>query len=172
MKFRFILIIFCLFSFANAQKSFAVVYEADFKLVYKNLKNSNNSQEEAFALLMNDKESYFKSMNKYIGDSLRFEKKLNENSDLDQQFKYYTSFPENIGVTSGKIYVTTPISEKNFNYEEPNDFNWKLHNEFKKIDKYKCQKATLKKYGRLWTAYFTPEILCCSPKIVQLFRRI
>lgn len=31
-------------------------------------------------------------------------------------------------------------------------------NEFKKIDKYNCQKATTKKYGRTWYAYFTEDI--------------
>ncbi len=33
-------------------------------------------QEAAFALLINGKESYVKSMNKYIGDSFKLEKKL------------------------------------------------------------------------------------------------
>ncbi|WP_124640090.1 MULTISPECIES: GLPGLI family protein [Amniculibacterium] len=155
------LLFFTLFSFASmvyAQKSFKVVYEADYRLVYKDLKNTDFQQEEAFALLMNERESYFKSMNKYIGDSLKFEKKITDVSDISLHMKYDTSFPENIGITSGKIYVTIPISDKNFKYEEQNDFNWKLHNEFKKIDKYTCQKATIKKYGRVWIAYFTAAI--------------
>jgi GLPGLI family protein len=35
---------------------------------------------------------------------------------------------------------------------------WQLVNEYKKIGKYKCQKAVTKRYGRTWIAYFTKEI--------------
>ncbi len=35
---------------------------------------------------------------------------------------------------------------------------WKLHDEFKKIDKYKCQKATAPFRGREYTVWFTTEI--------------
>lgn len=142
-----------------SQTSFNVVYEADYKLQFKD-QNTQNAivQEAAFALLINEKESYFKNMNKYVGDSLRYEKKLTENSDINQHFKYSTFFRENIGTTGGKIYVTAPIANKNFKYEETNDIDWKLVNEYKKIGNYKCQKAITKKYGRTWIAYFTKDI--------------
>lgn len=142
-----------------SQASFNVIYEADYKLQYKD-QNIQNAivQEDAFALLINEKESYFKNMNKYVGDSLRYEKKLNDNSNVNDHFKYYTFFRENIGVTNGKIYVTAPISNKNFKYEETNDINWNLVNEYKTIGKYKTQKATTKKYGRTWIAWFTKDI--------------
>ncbi|WBX98215.1 GLPGLI family protein [Chryseobacterium gambrini] len=139
-----------------SQISFNVVYEADYKLQYRLLNTPDAKIEEAaFALLINEKESYFKNMNKYIGDSLRFEKKLDDNKSNG---KYFTFFRENIGTTDGKIYVTAPISNKNFRYEETNDIVWKLENEKKKIGRYTCQKATTKKYGRTWTAWFAKEI--------------
>ncbi|WP_449397787.1 GLPGLI family protein [Chryseobacterium wanjuense] len=139
-----------------SQTSFNVVYEADYKLQYKMLNIQNAIiQDAAFALLINEKESYFKNMNKYIGDSLRYEKKLDDNSSNG---KYFTPFLENIGTTDGKIYVTVPISYKNFRYEETNDITWNLINEYKTIGKYKTQKATTKKYGRTWIAWFAKDI--------------
>ncbi|MGH1520021.1 GLPGLI family protein [Chryseobacterium sp. JK1] len=142
-----------------SQTSFNVVYEADYKLQCKMLNIQDAKLEEAaFALLINEKESYFKNMNKYVGDSLRYEKKLNDNSEINDHFKYYTFFRENIGTTNGKIYVTAPIADKNFKYEETNDIEWKLINEYKTIGKYKVQKATTKKYGRNWIAWFAKDI--------------
>lgn len=159
MKYRIFTILILIFSLFKSQKSFDVIYEADYKLTYKDQNTPNAyAQEAAFALLINNKESYYKNMNKYVSDSLKFEKKLSENTDFNAHLKYFTPFNENIGVTSGKIYVTLTIADKDFKYEEQNDFKWKLHNEFKKIDKFKCQKATITNYGRLWTAYFTNEI--------------
>ncbi|WP_375180722.1 hypothetical protein [Chryseobacterium sp.] len=72
-----------------SQTSFSVVYEADYKLQYKLLNSPNAKVEEAaFALLINEKESYFKNMNKYVGDSLRFEKKLDENKSNGKYFTF------------------------------------------------------------------------------------
>ncbi|WP_048512407.1 GLPGLI family protein [Chryseobacterium sp. FH2] len=155
-----ILILFILLSVKLiSQTSFNVIYEADYKLQYKMLNIPNAIiQETTFALLINEKESYFKNMNKYVGDSLRYEKKLDDNSSIHEHFKYSTFFRENIGTTDGKIYVTAPISNKNFKYEETNGIDWKLVNEHKKIGNYNCQKAVTKKYGRTWIAYFTKDI--------------
>ncbi|BFO68282.1 hypothetical protein [Chryseobacterium sp. KCF3-3] len=115
-------------------------------MVYKNQTKNAIIQEAAFALLMNEKESYYKNMNQYVGDSLRFEKKFHENSPIEEQMKYTSDFPENIGITTGKIYVTFKTSNEYFKYEETNTINWQLINEFKTIGKYKCQKAITKKY--------------------------
>lgn len=152
--------IILIFSLINikAQIGFDVVYEADYKLVYKSLKVNPVTQEDSFALLINEKESYFKNMKKYIEDSLKYAKKINDKTDFRVGMKYATDFPEYIGTTAGKIYVTVPISNKAFKYEEINNLNWKLSNEFKTVGKYKCQKATTQKYGRSWVAWFTEEI--------------
>ena len=72
--------------------------------------------------------------------------------------KYFTDFPETIGMTTAKIYVSLPVYNKNFRYEEFNNINWQLLNEFRTIGKYKCQKATAKKYGRIWIAWFSKDI--------------
>ncbi|GAA5085626.1 hypothetical protein GCM10023210_06650 [Chryseobacterium ginsengisoli] len=158
MKIFFILIFVFLTIIIKAQIGFDVVYEADYKLTYKDQITNATTQEDAFALLMNTKESYYKNMKKYIMDSLKLEKKVSEKSDLGIGMKYSTDFPEYIGTTIGKIYITTPISNKIFKYEEINNINWDLSNEFKIIGKYKCQKAMTKKYGRTWIAWFTEEI--------------
>lgn len=159
MKYNFLFCLILLSGLFKSQKFFNVEYEADYKLTFKDQNTTNATVQEAtFALLMNNGESYFKNLNKYVSDSLKLEKKLNDQSNYNDFLKYYTPFEEYIGITSGKIYVTVPISSKGFRYEETNNFDWKLLNEYKKIGKYNCQKAIVKKYGRTWIAYFTNEI--------------
>ena len=161
---KIIISIFILFiSFIKAQKSFQTEYEARYTLDYKNMNTSNSkSQKTTFILLMNNKESYFKSMNVYVEDSLKYYKKLKETGDAVKDFQTFSKFsceyPENIGTTNGKIYVTTPISRAFVNYEETNNIVWKLTNEFKTIGGIRCQKAITTKYGRNWIAYFNPDI--------------
>lgn len=164
MKKRILFLLFPLYIFmGKAQKSFSMEYVAAYTLEYKNI-NAPNAKSEltTFILLMNDKESYFKSMNVYVGDSLKYYKKLKETGDTYTDLKtfsnYMSEYPENIGVTSGKIYVTTPVTTANVSYEEPNNIEWKLINEFKIIGNAKCQKAITTKYGRNWIAYFNPRI--------------
>lgn len=157
----FLTLLFPLLIFS--QKSFSVEYEADYKLSYK-IKNTPNApqSEAAFALLINKTSSYFKNMNKYIGDSLIAEKKLKESGntvkDLGTFGKYGTQFPEGIGTTDAKIYFSTEIEGKALGYEEPNNISWKILNEYKTILGYKCRKAVTQKYGRKWIAYFSTDI--------------
>lgn len=158
MKIYYTLILVFFTIIIKSQIGFQVVYEADYKLSYKDQTVNAITQEDAFALLMNEKESYYKNMKKYVEDSLKYEKKVNDNTDFRIGLKYATNFPEYIGTTSGKIYVTMPISNKSFKYEEPNNIKWKLFSEYKTIGKYKCQKAVAEKYGRNWIAWFTEEI--------------
>ncbi|MCJ7932183.1 MAG: GLPGLI family protein [Chryseobacterium sp.] len=158
MKLYYILVLFFFVTLLKAQIGFDVAYEADYKLTYKDQTINAVIQEDAFALLMNEKESYYKNMKKYIEDSLKLEKKLTDKSDFRLGMKYATDFSEYIGTTSGKLYITVPVSNKAFKYEEVNNINWKLSNECKTIGKYKCQKAICQKYGRTWIAWFTEEI--------------
>ncbi len=158
MKLYYTLILVFFVALIKAQIGFDVVYEADYKLTYKDQTVNAVTQEDAFALLINEKESYYKNMKKYIEDSLKFEKKLNDKSDFRLGMKYATDFSEYIGTTSGKLYVTVPVSNKAFKYEEVNNIDWWLSNESKNIGKYKCQKAVCKRYGRTWIAWFTKEI--------------
>lgn len=146
-----------------AQKSFSSEYEARYTLDYKiSNQKSAKSQLTTFILLMNEKESYFKSMNVYVEDSLRYYKKIKESGnplkDLNTFSKFYAEYPENIGTTLGKLYITTPVTTANVSYEESNIIQWKLVNEYKTIGKDRCQKATTTKYGRNWIAYFNPII--------------
>lgn len=139
-----------------SQKKFDVVYEADYKLNYKLSNSSNYKKETTFALLINPSSSFFKNMNKYIADSIEVEK---IRIPLEQSMKYVTDFPETIGTTSAKVYVTTVINIFDYySYSEPNNINWKIKNEFKNILGFKCQKAETIKYGRTWTAWFTTDI--------------
>ena len=142
-------------AFVFSQKKFNVVYEADYKLKYKISKAGNYKKETTFALLINENSSFFKNMNMYIADSLEVEK---VNVSPEEGMKYVTDFRETIGTTSAKIYVTTDINYVPYSYEELNNLNWKIKNEFKTVLGFKCQKAETVKYGRTWTAWFTTDI--------------
>ncbi|MEC3875017.1 GLPGLI family protein [Chryseobacterium salviniae] len=164
MNKKILFLVFNLLIFSiKAQKSFSSEYEAGYTLDYKksNLPNAK-SELTTFILMMNKKESYFKSMNVYVADSLKYYKKIKETGNAVLDFKTFSRFsaeyPENIGITIGKIYVTTPITQAYVSYEEPNNIEWTLINEFKKIGNANCQKAITKKYGRNWIAYFNPNI--------------
>ncbi|BEV05678.1 GLPGLI family protein [Chryseobacterium gambrini] len=146
-----LLIVIAVFS----QKKFDVVYEANYKLNYKLSNASNSKKETTFALLINENSSFFKDLHRYISDSLIVEKKLNT---LDEAMKYNTDFRGYIGTTSAKLYVTDEINYSYFGYEEPNNINWKIRNEFKTVAGYKCQRAEVTKYGRTWIAWFTTDI--------------
>lgn len=162
MKYYLIIMIF-LFTKVSSQIKFNVEYEADYELNYKDYNTSNAvTNKTTFALLLNKNESYFKNMNKYIKDSLVYEKSIilsgNAYKDMKMTGKYYTEFPETIGITSSKIYVSLVAFDSYFKYEEDNNINWQLQNDFKTIGKYKVQKATAKKYGRMWIAWFAKDI--------------
>ncbi|MGG7549252.1 GLPGLI family protein [Chryseobacterium arthrosphaerae] len=138
-----------------SQKKFDVVYEAGYKLDYKLSNGSNYRKETTFALLINENASFFKDLHRYISDSLMVEKKLNT---IEEAMKYNTDFRGYIGTTSAKLYVTDEINYTYFGYEEPNNINWKIKNEFKTVAGYKCQKAETTKYGRTWIAWFASDI--------------
>ncbi|MCJ7932181.1 MAG: GLPGLI family protein [Chryseobacterium sp.] len=138
-----------------SQKKFDVMYEADYILNYKMSNASHYKKETTFALLINEKSSFFKDLHRYISDSLMVEKKLNS---LEEAMKYNTDFRGYIGTTAAKFYVTDEINYSYFEYEERNDINWKIKNEFKTVAGYTCQKAETTKYGRTWIAWFAPEI--------------
>lgn len=164
MKKRILLSLFTLLIlYVKAQKSFSSEYEAGYTLDYKmmNIPNAKSAR-TTFILMINNKESYFKSTNVYVGDSLKYYKKLKETGDTFTDYKtfsnYMSEYPENIGTTAGKIYVTTPVTTANVSYEEPNNIEWKLINEFKIFGNDKCQKAVATKYGRKWIAFFNPNI--------------
>lgn len=146
-----------------SQIKFDVEYEADYELTYKDMNTPDAIvAKTTFALLLNKNQSYFKSLNKYILDSLVYQKKIifsdNAYQNMKATEKYYSDFPENIGMTSSRIYVSMPVYNKNFRYEEDNNISWSLLKEFKTIGKYKCQKAVAKKYGRTWIAWFAKDI--------------
>ncbi|WP_185097134.1 GLPGLI family protein [Chryseobacterium sp. IHB B 17019] len=161
MKYYLVIMIF-LFTKVSSQIKFNVEYEADYELNYKDFTTDVAKSKTTFALLLNQNESYFKNMNKYIKDSLINEKQIilsgNAYNDMKMTGKYYSNFPETIGITSSKVYVSLAVYNKNFRYEEDNNISWQLQNDFKTIGKYKVQKAIAKKYGRTWVAWFAKDI--------------
>lgn len=157
-----ILNFFCFSSIVIAQTGFNVEFEADYKLDYRDDKKNPQRNVAAFALLINNSSSYFKNINKYISDSLIYEKKLKSTgdklNDANRMMQYLTDFNENIGVAGNQIFVSLPIENKVYEYREKNNIKWEIQKDTKNVNGYACQKAVTIKYGRKWIAYFTKEI--------------
>ena len=73
-------------------QGFNVLYEADYKMVYKDQKENQTSQEDTFALLINTKASYYQNMKKYVEDSLKYEKRIHEKTDFREGLRFITDF--------------------------------------------------------------------------------
>jgi len=89
--------------------------------------------------------------------------KTNENGGLNIRFKS----SDEVGTLFYRNYITKETSFRTakstlfeaFTVEDTwVKINWKIKNKFKKIGKYKCQKAVGEFRGRTYTAWFTEEI--------------
>lgn len=67
-------------------------------------------------------------------------------------YKIYKSYPSMKETYHDRISMTL------FGYEDDIKFNWKMGNEKKKIGAYNTQNATVEYGGRIWTAWFSPDL--------------
>lgn len=58
---------------------------------------------------------------------------------------------------NGTYQVVGQYIDHKIGYKEPLEIQWQIENETKVIDNQVCYKATAKKYGRNWIAYFSKE---------------
>lgn len=69
-------------------------------------------------------------------------------------FRIYKNYPE-----KGKLTFTDKFTSMDYKYTEPLEkIEWRTEKETKEILGYKCQKATAKFRGRMWTAWYTSAI--------------
>lgn len=85
---------------------------------------------------------------------------------------YEGYIPENTNLNSSVIYnidkiiyfknstyteLLYPVMDFKLGYLEKYDMKWKIAPKYKIINGSNCQMATTEKYGRIWTAYFSPD---------------
>lgn len=121
---------------------YTAIYSADM-----NMGKDNQQKKLDYALAFNTTESYFASPAFYNYDAGH----VTELQDID----LYT--PERHISINGKYDVFAEFGETKVRYQETPNLDWKLDNETKIINGKTCQKATAKKYGRNWTAYFSKD---------------
>lgn len=123
---------------------------------------------EKMELLFNDSISIFQSVSKGIRDSLTFEgKKVNHNYEVrnDRKFQlprmkiYYS-----INRVGNSFWILDTyrfgglISDNYQLYEENLTFDWKLTDKTDSLFGYLVQQATVTFGGRIWEAWYTPDI--------------
>lgn len=141
---------------------FEVFYKLNFQ--HDSL-NPDKIEEELMLLIAGENISVFSSYNRYKLDSLNIHRNAVTTNKLRNDifsvlpppsrfhFFIYKNFPQ------GKITTTGYIMPDLFKYSEPLLGNrWNLTNEKKILSGYSAYKATIHFGGRLWVAWFTPEI--------------
>lgn len=161
MKKIFVIILF-IFSISFAQQSLDLEYQAQYKLVFKDNKKSEETRVNNFILLFNSKESFFKNTSLYVKDSLVKSGKLKKTGDIQKDYatfeKYVPDLPFIIYRKSNLIQFSNEIPfGGEFKYQETVTFKWIITKETKVINGVKCIKATTSKWGRNWIAYYSPK---------------
>lgn len=135
-----------------------------YKLKYQPDSLDQNKYEEIFQLSVNEGKSIFTDVFNKKADSMEVDIR-------EYQQKYKPSVYSFKGVPKAKFtyYIIKDlinksldyydkIGAKHFVYTESNDLQWELHPEVRIIENYHCQKASIKKYGRNFIAWFTKEV--------------
>lgn len=161
-----ILITYFIFSTTSfCQQKLDVQYEARYELNFKEHKNQKPEYlKNTFILLMNNRESFFKNMSVYVKDSLVKSGKIRETGDIQKDYpvfgKYVPNFPYTIYKKENQVTFANSIPfSGEFRYNETVNFEWKITKETKTINGVLCTKATTKKWGRNWIAYYSPKHL-------------
>lgn len=144
------------------------VLEAEFSylLKAKTDKTTSHISEEVFLLQVLQDKSFFVSENLVKADSLRkndIMKAINA-TPKGEPIHIVASSRPNV-----KFYYTITQSNQNveyleridanlYSYQEPVIKDWQLSEDAKIVNTLHCKKATLQYKGRIWTAWYAPEI--------------
>ena len=143
MKILSVLLLLPIFIFSQKiPVLYVAIYSADM-----NLGKGNKQLDEDFALAFNTTQSYFGSAIFYNYDA----------GQVSQLQGIDIVNPERYISTNGKYDVFAGFLETKIRYQETPNFNWQISKETKTINGKTCHKATTKKYGRNWTAYFSQD---------------
>ncbi|RZK38391.1 MAG: GLPGLI family protein [Pedobacter sp.] len=144
-------------------KMIGYTHSAQYKKSYKLDSLQKDYLNENFILLFNQDQSAFRSVSRFLLDSV---KRTDEYNRLEQRDRIAVSmeYPSNneeliyTNLDAKKITVTTfaavhPAVDPS--YEEWPLLKWTILDEYKTINNFDCRKAELDLYGRKWTAWFS-----------------
>lgn len=162
MKNTILLFLYFIPSISFSQQKMDVIGEARYKMVYNDTRKSINPlNEQAFVLLFNKTESHLKNVSVHVKDSLVEKGEIRETGDIQIDFpvfgKYVPALPFTIHRKNNEINFTNYITPNDCSYIEEISFQWKITKETKTINGFECIKATTTKWGRDWTAYYSPN---------------
>lgn len=130
-----------------------VVYAITYDTYYKPFANNEVFDEFTRTFVLGD-HSVYQSLNSMRRDSITSKANF-KYADADKHFSY---FNHHIKTNKDSLTYTETIGNQEFYYKEKNISNWKILDEWAKIDKYTCQKATIDYAGRTWIAWFDRNI--------------
>lgn len=143
----------------SAQQTYTFDKEFVYKLSFNpDTTNRERVKTEYMELLVNDSVSLFRSKIQARADSVNKQSYLNGSNRFNTggQFKYYLlKTPDNITYLE---YLHGFRNELIRYSESPAIQNWQILPEVSNIMGLECQAAELNYGGRLWKAYFAPEI--------------
>ncbi|MBC7655425.1 MAG: GLPGLI family protein [Oligoflexus sp.] len=121
--------------------------------------NFSNIQEESFILILSEKHSLFKSLDKEIVDSIM---KSNYNKTgimMPVTDKKFTNEKILFDFSSNEMVTTTLKTVGNFKTKRTfPEINWDIKNISRKIMGFDCQQAICEYHGRKFSVWFTNEI--------------
>lgn len=168
-----LLILMLMFSF------FGKVFSQTERYIYQTEVNPDtinlvNMKVENTFLDIKGNQSLFVSESKLLRDSLTTVLRQQGITETKKSKKNKSEFPKlpngkSIQPTFFDYFITKNMEDKSVNfvesigskqvyYQEDRKMNWEISTEVSDFNNYKVQKATMSFAGRIWTAWFAPEI--------------
>lgn len=147
------------FNIYGQQKEFTPDYLAIYNFRFRVDSLSNNYAEDNMALYISDKISIVQNLNSQKIDSVIYRNNANPINRIDFSTIKKTKFKFTIIKTPETSIFYEKLGNSFVGYKDNPNFDWKLVNEFRMINDYQCQKATLNFRGRNYIAWFTTEFL-------------
>lgn len=162
----FIFFIFFLYTIFNAQTEKKEQLIGDFTYLLKGKiykSTPNYTYEELFSLQVLNDRALFISEQAIKYDSIfesEFKKSFRSGGNIDLRGKSFpkTKFPYTIVQTNSDIRYFEKVGMALLSYKEPTINNWRLIDESKIINSFKCKKAEVTYKGRNWVAWYSVDI--------------
>lgn len=159
-KLIYILILLLSINLYHTQK-LTVLYQVDYKA--KKGSDSLTIEEMLLQIDWSEKESIFKSNNRIKHDSLIAEINKLGNSQAGNSLvsalpKYDINTTIHKKIKKNKLTISESIADKWYSTDFTFPTTWFLENDVKTIHSYKCKKAKISFGGRIWHAWYAPEI--------------
>ena len=160
----FFFLTFFSFGFCQQERENLQIRNFYYKLKYQADSLDNIKYEEVFQLSVNGDYSIFTDIVNKKADSMEVDirESQQKNKPLVYSFrgvpKAKFTFYVKKDLKNKILEFYEKIGAKHFYYKEDANMLWKLHPETKIISNHNCQRATIRKYGRNFIAWFAKDI--------------